>query len=139
MLNWQRILDPVNIACTYVAEYNGDIVGFINGGPNREHYPEYGAEVYAFYIDDDYQGRGLGTLLLQKLAEEFMAQNYGSLMVWVLELNPAVQFYKKLGAVFIAKEQIQIGEDVVTEQAYGWTDIYDIAAYSSSKSLSSSE
>src|SRR5258708_36422890 len=45
----------------YVAEQDGELVGFISGGQIREPLQRYDAELFAIYLVDRAQGRGLGT------------------------------------------------------------------------------
>src|ERR1700737_3403553 len=51
-----------------VAELDGQIVGFASGGPLREPLQNYDAELYAIYLLQPAQGRGVGTSLLKALA-----------------------------------------------------------------------
>ena len=57
------------------------------------------AEV-AVVVVDDWQGHGLGTALLQALAELAVERGYARVEWWVLDWNtPAIEFYRRLGAV----------------------------------------
>jgi GNAT superfamily N-acetyltransferase len=52
----------------YVAELDGQVVGFVSGGQIREPLQEYDAELFAIYLLKRAQGIGIGTALLRKLA-----------------------------------------------------------------------
>jgi ribosomal protein S18 acetylase RimI-like enzyme len=64
---------------------SGNVVGFINSGPNREaEYPGHAGELYALYVRGDYQRRGLGKRLLDALIRRLAQSGLASMMVWVL-------------------------------------------------------
>lgn len=44
------------------------------------------------------------------------------MLVWVLENNPACGFHEKLGGKKVYSKQLERGEAVLTEVAYGWAD-----------------
>lgn len=109
----------------FVAVDEGEIIGFCNGGKNRSDNKNYDGELYAIYILDEYHGKGIGTSLIKNLVSVLREKNYESLMVWVLESNPAIHFYRKLGAEDIRRRNIRIGEDSLIEVALGWKNIDD--------------
>jgi L-amino acid N-acyltransferase YncA len=62
---WKEILKEGTV---YVAEEKGKVCGFSCGGKQRsENYPAYAGELYAIYLDQQYQRRGIGSLLLKPL------------------------------------------------------------------------
>lgn len=84
----------------HVAEVDGEVVGcalwFLNFSTWRG--------VHGIYLEDLYvrparRGSGLGKALLATLAEECVARGYERLEWWVLNWNPATEFYKALDAV----------------------------------------
>ena len=42
------------------------------------------------------------------------------MLAWVLETNPSVSFYKRLGGILVADKLIQIGGADLVEVAFGW-------------------
>ena len=107
----------------FVAEAFGEVVGFAGGGAIREPFPPYDAELYTIYLLKQRQGCGIGKRLLHALATDLMEKNYSSLLVWVLEQNPAVRFYKNAGAQYLRSRQIGIGGAQLPELALGWPDL----------------
>ncbi|MNI31071.1 Acetyltransferase (GNAT) family protein [compost metagenome] len=101
----------------------GNITGFANGGKCRESGLEFSAELYAIYLLKEVHGNGYGRLLFNTLIETLKQRKYHSFMLWVLEDNPSINFYKKQGGLFILKKEILIGEDKLTEVALGWKEI----------------
>lgn len=122
--NWLWTLNNLNIhEKIFVAEDKGEIVGFSNGGKNRTPNTEYDGELYALYILKEYQGKGLGKKLVEEVMDTLRKKNYDSMMVWVLESNPAIGFYRKLGGEEFTRKDIEIGQDVLIEVALGWKNI----------------
>ncbi|TVX94607.1 GNAT family N-acetyltransferase [Paenibacillus agilis] len=113
---------------TYVIETEGTIVGFINGGKSRELELDYDAEIYSLYLLKEVQGSGYGKLLFHKLVNQLRSDNYHSMMVWVLEANPSLGFYKKMGGQYISQKEIKIGGETLIEVAFGWNDLSIISA-----------
>jgi L-amino acid N-acyltransferase YncA len=107
----------------FVAEIEGKIVGFASGGPIREALGAYDAELYTIYLLEREQGRGIGKDLLSAVAKALVGKDYTSMLVWVLEQNPAVRFYEKAGAQHLMSKQIEIGGISLTELALGWPDL----------------
>ena len=51
------------------------------------------------YVREQYRGLGYGKALLQHLAQICIDRGYPRLDWWVLDWNPAVEFYKRIGAI----------------------------------------
>ncbi|MCR8645016.1 GNAT family N-acetyltransferase [Paenibacillus sp. N1-5-1-14] len=108
----------------WVAEDEGKIVGFANGGRNRDtEYPSYTGEVYAIYLLQAYQGQGIGAALFTRVVQELSKLQYDSMLLWVLEGNPAQLFYEKLGGVVVGEKTLEIGGKSVREFAMGWNSL----------------
>jgi L-amino acid N-acyltransferase YncA len=111
----------------FVAEAESRIFGFVCGGPLREALDTYDAELYAIYLLQAQQQQGIGRLLIHTLATALRERNFTSMVLWVLEQNPATSFYKHLGAVEVAQKQIEIGGTSLQELALGWTNLRQLA------------
>jgi len=118
---WQKWL--TRDISVFVAEIESQIVGFASGGPIREPLAAYDAELYTIYLLEEVQGRGIGKDLLSAVAEALIGKDHTSMLVWVLEQNPAVRFYEKTGAEQLMSKQIEIGGISLTELALGWPDL----------------
>ena len=109
-------------------EAAGAIVGFASGGPERTGHPAYLGELYAIYVLEAHQRRGLGRRLTLAVVEGLLEAGLGSLLVWVLAKNhPARRFYEALGGQPVAERRIEIGGTVLAEVGYGWTDVATLA------------
>lgn len=89
----------------FVAEADGQVVGFAGGGPIREPMQGYDAELYTLYLLEEVQGHGIGRDLLKAVEQALVDKGFTSLLVWVLERNPAVRFYEKSGALHLMSKE----------------------------------
>lgn len=118
--NWRR---GIGINAIYVAEENGQIVGFATGGKERTGNYSANGEIYAIYLLQTAQGQGIGKQLVEVIAMELKKQGYNSLLVWVLEMNSSTKFYESLGGKKIDEVMIEIGGEEFMEIAYCWDDL----------------
>lgn len=117
---WQQTLEAGEES-VFVAEQDGTLVGFTSGGPGT--FAGYDAELFTFYLLKSAQGGGIGRALAQTLAADLAVWGYASLMLWVLDVNPARAFYEYLGGVVIgAKTEATLGGEL-REVAYGWAEL----------------
>ena len=123
--SWHRILrDTRADNITRVAEGpDASVVGFANGGHARPTNLSYDGEVYTLYVLPDHQGAGNGRRLLGALFSALSAAGCRSALVWVLAKNPARFFYEAMGGTFIAIREEPFHDVVLSECAYGWSDL----------------
>ncbi|WP_179392727.1 GNAT family N-acetyltransferase [Sporosarcina sp. JAI121] len=123
-LIWKKGINENNV---YIAENkNGQVIGFSTGGIERTgKYEAYTGELYAIYILKEYQGKGIGRLLVKSVVDDIKNKNLNSMLIWAIEENPACRFYEALGGKKIDTEEIEIGGKNLSEVAYGWDDIAD--------------
>jgi GNAT superfamily N-acetyltransferase len=108
----------------FVAEdHKLGVIGFSDGGPIREKDDVYQGELYCMYILRDFQGKGIGTGLFQKVIEYLKDSEIENMLVWVLEDNPSTRFYENLGGKKVREKKYPIGGIEYKEIAYGWDNI----------------
>jgi GNAT superfamily N-acetyltransferase len=119
---WQRSLDehPQELV---VAEADSRIVGFVNYGADREDDPVYHGEIYALYLLEGYQKKGLGRSLVRAASEGLLGVGISSMLVWVLATNPTRRFYEKLEGLYLRDKPFEMPAVHLQESAYGWLDI----------------
>ena len=122
---WQTQLSGLDIpACIFIAEDpQYGLVGFASGGRNRDEPEEFEGELYAIYLREHYQRRGIGWSLFYHVAGHLRTHGIKSLIVWVLKENPFRLFYESLGGVQISQRGIRMGNADLPEAAYGWKDL----------------
>lgn len=113
----------------FVAEDSAHgVIGFASGGPSRDRGLDYGGEVYTLYVDDDFQGLGIGRRLFVVVSERLAAGARDSVVVWVLNGNPARFFYEALGGKCVARRGGVMGGEPIEELAFGWEDVSELIA-----------
>lgn len=105
----------------------GQAAGFTNGGPERENDPDYPGELYALYLLEQYQRRGLGRQLMALTARELIQRGANAMLLWVLADNPSRKFYERMGGQRLREKEITIGQTTLVEVAYGWPDLRPLA------------
>ena len=109
---WSEWLEQHEPGSIWVAEVQGQVCGFVSGGPTRGEWQRQApGEIYALYLMPGAFGQGLGRLLFEQMRTELAARGFERHWVWVLETNlKARAFYEKMGGVWAAQSEIQIGE-----------------------------
>jgi GNAT superfamily N-acetyltransferase len=124
---WLARLEAADIPIFVAASQNG-VFGFLAGGPIRTPIERYDGELYALYLLKDHQRHGAGRALVQQLAQTLQARGCQSMLVWVLEANPAANFYQHLGAIPVTRQTIEIGGASLPELALGWPNLPRLAS-----------
>jgi ribosomal protein S18 acetylase RimI-like enzyme len=129
--DWRDWITSQRDDLLYVVEARGEIVGYTLGRSQLDEDGPYDAELIALHVRRPYQRRGIGHRLVAALAEQLHARGCASLMLWVLEDNPARSFYERLGGRLIGAQDwggnVEFGIQV-REMAYGWSDIQQLYA-----------
>jgi GNAT superfamily N-acetyltransferase len=121
---WYEWLSKENQAeFLFVAELDGLVVGFVNGGLERSGDLLYQGEVNAIYISQQMQQQGLGRKLIEAAVGELLKREIKSMLIWVLADNPSRKFYEVLGGKYLREQKIEIGSQTLREVAYGWDDL----------------
>lgn len=111
----------------FVADMDKVVCGFISGGRLREPLVGYDGEIYAVYILPEAQRHGCGRAMMRRMAQVLSEDGLKSMAVWVLEKNPACEFYARLGGKRAAEQEIEIGGAKLVEVAYGGSNLRALA------------
>lgn len=97
---------------TLVAVTDGEVAGFLKYGPCRNYDLMNTGEVYAIYVLQKYQGKGIGYQLMNHALTCLRA--YPVIALWVLKGNDkAVAFYQRFGFEFDGAEmELELGSQV---------------------------
>ena len=122
---WQRVLGAApNRTCVFVAEHDGDVVGF--GAGNMLDPPKLGcdAELTAIYLLSSHRRTGIGRRLVSAVAATQRSFGATSLLTWVIAGNrPARAFYEALGAELLVEQPFQWDGMDLLEAGYAIRDI----------------
>ena len=122
---WAKVLSaPTNTTSVFVAELDGEIIGFAAGTALAE--PKFGldAELAAIYLRPDMQREGIGSRLLNMVVDAHRSQGATGLLVWVLAANKAARkFIEQLGAELLIEQSYQWDGLNLVEAGYGWRDL----------------
>jgi L-amino acid N-acyltransferase YncA len=118
---WKKLIQAGSTI--FVAVDQGEIIGFANGGKNRSTSYHYDGELYAIYLLEGAQRKGAGKKLLCSVAKELRNESYQSMLVWVLNGNPAAHFYQSFYPLEVAEKETEIAGKKLLETAFGWPDL----------------
>jgi len=123
---WKRVIGEGS-SRVYVAEHEGEVVGFASGGRERAGEIGYTGELYAIYVIDAAQRRGFGRELVRSTVAGLRELGLDDMIIWVLRDNqPARSFYERLGGAYVRAQPITIGSVTLEEVSYGWRRLDDV-------------
>jgi GNAT superfamily N-acetyltransferase len=122
---WSRILSATsNAANVFVAEVDGEVLGFAAGMTLAEAKLGFDAELSAIYLEPSVQRAGIGRKLVAHVAAALASAGANNMLVWVLADNrPARQFYEMLGAELLVEQPFSWDGLDLQEAGYGWRTI----------------
>ena len=123
--DWEELIPSDSSAIHLVAEDSlGCMSGYAYG--RRRTFGDYDCELIALHVSDDVRYLGVGKRLFVETVRRFHTQGCKALYLWVLDGNPALEFYIKLGGTFIGRKpwgnNKYFGVEVM-ELAVGWPDL----------------
>ncbi|ACV63361.1 GCN5-related N-acetyltransferase [Desulfofarcimen acetoxidans DSM 771] len=118
---------PFHHFIIYIAEdENHNIVGFAAAGLERTSNPIYKGEIYAIYVLESYQNKGIGSSLIKAIMNNFKQLDIYSVIVWVLSDNNYRRFYELHQGQKVDCKQFDFNYFEAEITSYGWTDIREI-------------
>ena len=122
--HWRGFEGEEGTRIVLVAETEDNkIVGFAAGGDLFVKGLPYDGECYAIYIIKEFQRKGVGALLMKSLFKFLVSLDYNSMIVWILEDNPACKFYEKLGGVAKETKIDKYGNEEFKLIGYVWENL----------------
>jgi len=120
--NWEKLVsDPDRRSTVFVAEDDrGSVVGFAACGAARDDARDYESELYAIYVNQNMQRKGLGKRLVLSVAQDLKARGFDSMLIWVLADNQYRRFYESIGGTQVRARYVAIGGKRLPELGYGW-------------------
>lgn len=118
-----RLARAGGLEAVWLAEREGEVVGFASCGAARHRLGGLEAEVYALYVLQAWQRRGVGRGLIGACAGHFARHGQFGFYLWVLKANRARLFYEALGGVELGEKSERLGLHSFVEVAYGWREL----------------
>lgn len=102
----------------YVAERDGELIGFANAGQNPE-YEDDTFELFRIYVLPEYWNRGIGSQLLEPVVGDVKSEGGNQLRLSVLAENEVgVGFYKSHDFERVKEEDIEFSGETYEEYEY---------------------
>jgi GNAT superfamily N-acetyltransferase len=108
-LRWQTIILGAETEDHFVlvCELDGELAGFLTGGPCRDGGREALGEVHDCYVDPAHWRKGVGSALMATGIRQLTETGYREAVLWVLADNPrARSFYERHGWVADGTEKM---------------------------------
>ena len=86
------------------------------------------AEIYALYVLQGHQRRGVGRELVRACTRHFILNGHFGFYLWVLKANRARMFYEALGGTEMGEKSERLGLHSFSEVAYGWHELTALVA-----------
>lgn len=104
------IEETPNEKVLFVAEENGQIIGFICGGKARQACLQdemaFDAQLYALHVETHYHGRKIGTELFLTFKKWLAEHGFKNMFLWAFADNPFIAFYPKMGGALGKEERV---------------------------------
>ena len=124
--SWQENIVREDNYVIVAENSDGQIVGFADAWKRETNVVENACDLTSIYLLKEYQGLGIGKMLLKNLFAHFKQVGYSKIFVEVLEDNKTRYFYEYYGAKLVKEVQIQIGGKILNELVYEWDHLDDV-------------
>lgn len=102
----------------YEDDKTKEIIGFVWFGEPLEDL-EYDGEIYALYVLDSHQKKGIGRILINSALKKLRDMGTSSVIIWAIKGNQnAGKFYERMGGKLTKNKIVEIGGEKVTEVGY---------------------
>ena len=122
------------MSAQFVADMDGDIVGFGSCGPGRSKEcleAGFSGEISTLYVLAAQQNKGIGSALFHLLARHLEDIGAIGASLWVLDTNMrARNFYERHDGIVFSERTDDHRGSTTTEIAYSWRDLKLIQAHS---------
>jgi ribosomal protein S18 acetylase RimI-like enzyme len=124
---WTRIIThyATNSSFAFVAEIDGEVVGYVSCGPNRHpDQSQFEWELLALYLLKEHQSKGIGKALFCEAVNQMKQLEVKSFVLYVLSSNtPSRKFYESFKPDFTDTAKVIIDQIEYDDTYYGWSDI----------------
>lgn len=118
--------DKKNYNSIVAETLEGKIVGFADFGKGRNINNEFESEIYAIYLLNEFQRKGIGEKLFRNVVKKLIENSENSLYLEALEISPFRKFYEKMGGKIIGRGSHKLGDVNYATVLYGWKDLKNL-------------
>jgi ribosomal protein S18 acetylase RimI-like enzyme len=108
--------------CFVVEDDRGELVGFAKGTLHDGGVPGFEGELNKIYVLQSFHRRGIGRMLLCRVAHEFVDRGVNSMLLFGDARNPSNGFYEAFDAERLYAESGEF------HGGYGWRDLRPLVA-----------
>lgn len=121
---WEQVIAArgSDIVLVAVDEKSNRVLGYAYGGTSRDVTLPDG-EIYQLYVHPKAQGNHLGERLFVQFARALWLEGYVSMVVHVLEGNPAMHFYQRMGGIPVGSHMTTLDGKLYRENSFRWPDL----------------
>lgn len=123
---WRSNISKENNHVVVAGGDAGQIIGFADSWKRENNITEHSGDLTSIYLLEEYQGKGIGKMLLKELFNHYKEMAYEKIFVEVLEDNKTRYFYEHYGARLIDTAQIKINGEILNELIYEWDDVDEV-------------
>lgn len=123
---WKSNISKEENYVVVAEEETGQIIGFADSWRRENNTTENSGDLTSIYLLEEYQGKGVGKMLLKELFNHYKEKGYEKIFVEVLEDNKTRYFYEHYGAKLVDTAQIKINGEILNELIYEWDDVDEV-------------
>lgn len=123
---WTQNIERTDNYVLVAESKEGKIIGFADGSKRESNQVKNSVDLTSIYILEEYQGRGVGKKLVEKLFAHFNELGYEKVFVEVLEDNKSRSFYEKMGARYSHTTTTVIQGEELNLSIYEWDNINSV-------------
>ncbi|WP_202707224.1 GNAT family N-acetyltransferase [Sporosalibacterium faouarense] len=124
--SWERFFQDKNNKVIVSLNEGKEVIGFASFGPDKDKKHNYENQLYGIYILEEYQRKGIGRQMIEKVIEKMKNNRTSSMIVWVLKDNQSYKFYEHLGGKKVIEDDIKIDGKTLKKVGYGFDNVGDI-------------
>ena len=109
----------------HIAELDGKVLGFSDGGATRDKSLPFDAELYAIYVLKAHQGKGVGQTLFRAVVNKAAKDGFHSIIAKTFSTSPYRRFYERQGGQIVPgyKEDWEAVGVKIPLVAFCWKDL----------------
>lgn len=115
---WNKILNANQTV--FIAEINGQAIGFANAGKNNDNNTPYPGELYTLYVLKSAHKIGIGKNLFMTAKSNLLNDGLFPFITHVLVDTPALGFYRHMGAEIVGEHLIDFNGLALKELQLLW-------------------